>query len=93
MQSFGLTINVRKQSEFEQSLKKGYTMNPNSNNTKGNKSQHNMIGAGIALGVGVGVAVGSAIGNVSAGIAIGVALGIAFGVVMQKKKDLDQDVD
>ena len=66
-------------------------MSSDQNNKKHEKSQTNMIGAGIAIGVGFGLAIGSAIGNPGAGLAIGIAFGIGIGATLQKKKNAEQD--
>lgn len=62
-------------------------MSSDQNNEKNEKSQTNMIGAGLAIGVGVGLAIGSAMGNPGAGLAIGIALGSAAPTALQNKKN------
>jgi len=65
-------------------------MNSDQDNKKNEKSQINMIGAGLAIGVGVGLAIGSAMGNPGAGLAIGIAVGISVGAALQNKKKSEQ---
>ena len=66
-------------------------MSSDQNNKKNEKSQTNMIGAGIAIGAGIGLAFGTAIGNPGAGLAIGIAFGI--GIAQHRKKNAEQDGD
>ncbi|MEZ4641647.1 MAG: hypothetical protein R3E31_02720 [Chloroflexota bacterium] len=58
----------------------------NMNNQGNNKSEQNIIGAGLAIGAGLGLIFGSAIGNVGAGLVIGIAAGIGFATGQQRKK-------
>ncbi len=52
-----------------------------------NKSEQNIVGAGLAIGVGLGLVFGSAIGNVGVGLVIGIAAGIGFATAQLKKKE------
>ena len=56
-------------------------------NENNNKSEQNIVGAGLAIGVGLGLVFGSAIGNVGAGLVIGIAAGIGFATAQVKKKE------
>jgi hypothetical protein len=56
-------------------------------NQGNNKSEQNIVGAGLAIGVGLGLVFGSVIGNVGAGLVIGIAAGIGFATAQLKKKE------
>lgn len=58
----------------------------NMTNENNNKSEQNIVGAGLAIGVGLGLIFGSVIGNVGAGLVIGIAAGISFATGKQRKK-------
>ncbi len=65
-------------------------MSSKPDNKENEKSETNVVGAGLAIGVGVGLAIGSAMGNPGSGLAVGIALGLGIGAAVQKKKNSEQ---
>ncbi|MCP4139310.1 MAG: hypothetical protein GY755_03295 [Chloroflexi bacterium] len=63
------------------------------NNKENEKSQTDMIGAGLSIAGGVGLAIGSAMNNPGTGLAVGIALDLEIGTSLEKKKNSQKDND